>query len=757
MKKKRRIISLLLIFALVVTALSGCKKSGESSGMQSSTEEETVSGNGTGRFMESKVVLPDGVERVCAMKKLSDGSLEVIGEGNEGGATVYYLLNSSDYGANWNISQVQGLDGGSYQQMAIAPDGTAVFIPYTQDGIVKLKIADIQGETTEIAVSVPASDTGREENHISQADYDSAGNLIVRDSNSSLYKIDTSAGTCGAAFETEGVAIRYFGLAGTKCIAVHDQGILVYNTVTGEKGDVEPVIQDLIKGDSSLTSVNTDSGCPMVFAEGADEGSILFVNSNGVFHFAIGGSISEQLLDSSLTSLGGMDAVFYGVCMMDAENIFVCANDGQGTNLFRYSYDSAAAAVPEQEITVYSLDDSSTLRHAVTVFQSAHPDIYVNLQIGMSGEDGVTLEDALKVLNTDIMAGKGPDVLILDGMPIDSYIEKGILADISDVVKEVDQEDGLFSNIVKASEADGHIYAMPARFLIPLVDGDADTVKAASSLETLADRAEELKAQGAAEHVMQERDAKKLLRELYYADSAAWETKDGALDEEKLTNYLTQAKRIYDVDQYDSDENSSSDGGTTGGLMPNSLSSEGQLTGEFKVAMGTLSDVSSFQLMRSAQAKTGNSYGLNNAETARSYVPYLMAGVASDGNTEAAKAFVKTLLGKEAGSATNGIPVNRAAFDQQIADTAEAAEMDMSIAFSGADSDEVYGVEYMELTEQDITDFTELIEGLTTPALTDRTIQSLVLEQGEKYLSGEQSLEAAVSAILKKVNLYLSE
>ena len=81
----------------------------------------------------------------------------------------------------------------------------------------------------------------------------------------------------------------------------------------------------------------------------------------------------------------------------------------------------------------------------------------------------------------------------------------------------------------------------------------------------------------------------------------------------------------------------------------------------------------------------------------------------------------------------------------------------MSIAFGGADSDEAYGVEYIELTEQDVTDFNELIEGLTTSALTDRTIQSLVLEQGEKYLTGEQSLEAAVTAILKKVNLYLSE
>ena len=48
-----------------------------------------------------------------------------------------------------------------------------------------------------------------------------------------------------------------------------------------------------------------------------------------------------------------------------------------------------------------------------------------SLEIGTSGEDSVTVSDALRTLNTDIMAGKGPDILILDGMPVENYIQKG--------------------------------------------------------------------------------------------------------------------------------------------------------------------------------------------------------------------------------------------------------------------------------------------------------------------------------------------
>ena len=45
-------------------------------------------------------------------------------------------------------------------------------------------------------------------------------------------------------------------------------------------------------------------------------------------------------------------------------------------------------------------------------------------ETGMGDGDSVTREDALKKLNTRIMAGEGPDVIVLDDMPVDSYIEK---------------------------------------------------------------------------------------------------------------------------------------------------------------------------------------------------------------------------------------------------------------------------------------------------------------------------------------------
>ena len=91
----------------------------------------------------------------------------------------------------------------------------------------------------------------------------------------------------------------------------------------------------------------------------------------------------------------------------------------------------------------------------------------------MSEEDAVTSTDALKNLNTEIMAGNGPDVLILDGIPTDTYTEKGMLADISGILDKTEEADGLLQNIRNAYvEEDGSQYVMPVRFAIPMIQGN---------------------------------------------------------------------------------------------------------------------------------------------------------------------------------------------------------------------------------------------------------------------------------------------
>ena len=125
---------------------------------------------------------------------------------------------------------------------------------------------------------------------------------------------------------------------------------------------------------------------------------------------------------------------FKSVIQLDARNYMVFAVDSLGNDkCLYYHYDKNASTVPTKQITVYALEDSHVLQQTISYFQKKNPDVYVKKLIGLSGNNSVTADDAIKALNTDIMAGKGPDVLVTDGLPVERYIEKGILTDASKI------------------------------------------------------------------------------------------------------------------------------------------------------------------------------------------------------------------------------------------------------------------------------------------------------------------------------------
>lgn len=117
----------------------------------------------------------------------------------------------------------------------------------------------------------------------------------------------------------------------------------------------------------------------------------------------------------------------------------------------------------------------------------------MNFQIGISGEDGTTVSDALKTLNADIMAGKGRIFWCWDGLPVASYMEKGLLTDLSDILEELKAGDGCFENVAETYRKESELYAIPSRFSMPAIEGNAELIEASSDMRAFADKVEELR------------------------------------------------------------------------------------------------------------------------------------------------------------------------------------------------------------------------------------------------------------------------
>lgn len=743
-------VILLLLMTLTAGIFTGCGKNagGGVDGTESSgTNADGSAGGGKGRFIESKVALPEEINSILRFKALSDGTLEIVGQDAD---YSIYVVKSSDGGGSWETTPLEDI---SYSNVAVAEDATVAFLDYTENGLCPVTIVDADGSTHTFSIEMPAEDA-----FVSVAAFDSNKQLIVRDTEGGLYGIDCTDGSKTVTFEIdEDTYIPYFDVVGTNCYIVTSDKVLCYDTTTGKETDELTALTEQICSDDNLVYRNTDTGLPVTFAKAENDNSIIFADYKGIFHYTTGGAVVEELVQGEQTALSNSGAIFYGVYMQDETHLFVAGNNGMEGALYSYTYDADASANLNQELNIYALQDSDTLRQAVNIFRQEYADIYVNLEIGMTDDNGVMLEDALKTLSTDILAGNGPDVLILDGMPVDSYVEKGILTDICDVVDEVKASDGLVDSIVKDSTKDGKIYAIPTRFLVSFITSDQQTVDAGKSTQALADRIETLAKDKSTTYVVQQKMAEELLLDFYNVDSKNWVKEDGSLDETKVSDYLTQVKRIYDVDDHSDIESYGNffESGMCDGYRYGTLDSMDLFAERCKVEFGTIADVEDFQLMLSAGTTDGAVYGVLSNGGTSSYVPFLQAGVVSGGNEDAGKAFVKTLLGKEAGASSNGIPVNEAALKDQI--NALMGRTETSMSFNRDGSDKMYTIEYRSMTQEEADAILAQLEAVEQSALTDRTIQNLVIRHGTSYVKGEKNLEETVNEITKKVNLYLAE
>lgn len=758
----------MLAAVMLAGMLAGCSNRPAQTGAEETTEGAGISSNGEknaagskkGRFIESEVTLPEGIDRIWSMEKGSDGSITLLGQNTE--SLRVYLLKSSDLGESWDVKDV-GLVYEEYiTATAVAPDGSAAALGYFSDidngdsYVMKQIAAD--GSVTVTPVAMPEAVGMSIGNMARQAKFSADGRLFVKDMNGELLVVDRASGESKKFFDATGERTAYFGIAGDKLLLVQDGGIPVYSVADASVLPEDVVLTELIKSDASYYMENEKSYY-VVFTAGMDEGSIVYANSSGVYYHADGANVNEQLVNGALNSLADTTIGLCGIVMMDEENFLLQTEQTGGDKLLRYRYDKNISAVPDIELNVYALKDSSLLRQAVALYQKTHQDAYVNLEIGMTGEDQVTQEDAITALSTRIMAGNVPDVLILDGLPRESYIEKGVLADISDVVAQIDEKDGLFENVRDAYNRDGVYYSLPACFYMTGISGDEETLDAAKNLTMFADYLEDLREKYPEDVILPGFPAKEFLWILYQADSANWIDEDGSLSEERLTSWLTNAKRIYDVDSHTDELRI---GHTLDGMLLGTLSigCMHMLMESNKLAFGTMTSIANLSDVLAAAEQLGSSYELFNTDDGGSFIPYMEAGISNTGEAkEEAKEFLFTLFGTEVGGMGNsGFPINKSRWSELCT---QGAEMygpggQISSVVSSGDGKEI-SYTYDDVTVEELDRLTGLLESLKKPALNDAVIEELVLTQTEKYIKGEALLEETVAAIRQKISLYLSE
>lgn len=764
----------LVLTAVLALSVMGCGgdqnrgMNGDSSGGTDADNDTNVAAKG--RYLENPLTTPEYFQGNGELIRLSDGSISIVDFGN-GIRNI-----SADRGQTWSsepLEEIQDLFSYFSQSGgAAAPDGGILVYYVDWENPVEGQLyperyvyfaADGSKQTFEPGLDGYNSCT-------EAAVFSPGGRLFVVTNGLEVYEIDLQNSSAEELFSIETIYDLSLYADDTRLLVQDGEKMYCYNYDDGTVTSEDTVLNSFIEE-------QTDKKPGIAMCLGEDPDTSLFLASiDGIYHHVQGGSVMEQLADGNLTNLGDPARKPVNILQMEEESFLILYDNGE---LYSYVYDPEAPTVPEEQITIYSLYDNETVRRAINVFRKENPDVFVKFELGLSGDDGMTETDAIHNLNTRLLAGESPDLLLLGGMPIDSYIEKGILVDLSDEVTELKSESSFFEGILEGYRQEDGIYVVPFRYEIPLISGNKAEISSITDLSTLADAAWEAAASGQVkETVMGTYTAEELLEKLYVLCADAWISKTGEVDRTALQEFLADAKRIYEAEQENlSDAARKQHEESVIGIW-NFYSEEeakktlegiqnqvfAQLMGQQLWAAGYLYDVNDYQYVLSLNKTLGElgsfGYQLWNGQSSNVFLPTGMIGLSANAkNPECAKRFLKTLFLEDVQKENleDGFPVNRDAFWQFSQNPYPAgANQGFSISM-GNEEGEFYNLSVHWPDSSELEELSALISTLNTPAGTDSLLKDNIISIGSKALTGEKDIDESVEEIVQKISLYLQE
>ena len=566
-------------------------------------------------------------------------------------------------------------------------------------------------------------------------------------------------------FSAEGATIQKYAVPGGASMAVYNNEVAICSTSNSlisvldiETGETLRMIP--LPGEADYGVVGYDAN-----------GALYYVCPDGLYQANAGSTMLVQIADGKLMTAGKSNIEARALLFDPENNPIIAYSQGGGLSLIAYHYDENVPTEPNNLLSVYALYDSQTLREYVILFQQAYPDIIIDVTVGLPKGTAITRDDAIRTLNTELLTGNGPDVMILDGLPVESYIQQGVLLDLAPVVQPMLDSGELQANVAGAFKTGDAIPAVPTRFLLPTIWGNV------TGLNTLEDLAAWAQANPDALPVYA-LDPELLIGTFYLSCAPAWFNEAGRLDEERIAEFLTDLKAIRGSWTYEAGVQKGGEdykaAAAGNGIQVTDWNPYDHSVPRIEEAMGGIMMMKGLQkqlprLLRGksstsevngqliASSISGGGFAPLPGQSEGCFVPMLMLGVSrSSVNTEIALAFVSYALSAKAQDVivddSCGFPVNTTVLDAMLI-ASSGSEEEMS---AGGGDD---GIEWTDtwLGQTQCDQLRAIVNGLQTPVLVDYTLYQMIVNESMAFFDGRMDASQTAQNICAKANAYLTE
>jgi len=193
-------------------------------------------------------------------------------------------------------------------------------------------------------------------------------------------------------------------------------------------------------------------------------GKLYGIQNGVVLSYGANGDIERRLLD--IKELAAFDYI-NGFLVDDEEEIYVQSYDDQKSNIISFikrdESQRSASEEKKKKLTIYGYYVDNELSNIVLQYEKEHPDV----DIVIDDTRDIQYDESIKKLNTELMAGKGPDIIFSD-FPLADYIEKGMLVNLEEFINKDESFNikDYNENLINASKKDYGFYSLPVDYYI---------------------------------------------------------------------------------------------------------------------------------------------------------------------------------------------------------------------------------------------------------------------------------------------------